>query len=63
MDYKSELQVDKANNFTIVRLIAAICVIISHSYDVTGYAIFEPLKRISKAYLVFSDIGLIVFLQ
>jgi peptidoglycan/LPS O-acetylase OafA/YrhL len=57
----NKLPVAHTNNFTIVRFVAAICVIISHSYDVTGFAAFEPLKRITKEYLVFSDVGLIAF--
>jgi len=56
-----QLHPKHTNNFTIIRLIAAITVIISHSYDVTGNALHEPLRRISKEYLVFSDIGLTAF--
>lgn len=49
------------NNFTVLRLFAAICVVVSHSFDITGYATLEPLRRLTKEYLVFSDIGLIIF--
>jgi len=57
----NKLPATHANNFTLIRLVAAISVILSHSYDVTGFAAFEPLKRITKEYLVSSDIGLIAF--
>ena len=62
MQADNKLPVEYPNNFTILRLVAAVCVVVSHSFDVTGYATLEPLRRLTNEYLVFSDIGLIIFL-
>ncbi|MBC7651290.1 MAG: acyltransferase, partial [Deinococcales bacterium] len=49
------------NNFTLLRLIAALLVVVSHSYYLTGNEVKEPLYIISKHKLLLSDIGLNIF--
>ena len=49
------------NNFTFLRLAAALSVIISHSFDVVGKASFEPLSYFTNNKVEFSSFGLATF--
>ena len=49
------------NNFTLLRLIAALLVIVSHSFFLTGNEAKEPLYIISHGKIILSDIGLYIF--
>jgi len=49
------------NNFTFLRLVAAVSVIISHSFDVVGKASFEPLSYFTNNKVEFSSFGLATF--
>ncbi|MCC6288067.1 MAG: acyltransferase [Chitinophagaceae bacterium] len=50
-----------SNNFTLLRHVAALFVIISHSYDLLGRSGEEKLSMLTNGTLSFSRIGLIVF--
>jgi peptidoglycan/LPS O-acetylase OafA/YrhL len=49
------------NNFTLLRLIAALFVVVSHSYFLTGNEVSEPLYATSQGKIILSDIGLYIF--
>jgi peptidoglycan/LPS O-acetylase OafA/YrhL len=49
------------NNFDLLRLFGALCVLISHCFGIRGLAGQEPLYRISLGRYMFSDIGLAIF--
>lgn len=49
------------NNFNVLRLIAAIFVVISHTYMVIGRYESEPLRMISNNTIIISTIGLYIF--
>lgn len=49
------------NNFTVLRLLSAILVIISHGYYVTGKNNIEPIHIITGGKLEFSAFGLCIF--
>ncbi|MFT3747950.1 MAG: acyltransferase [Agriterribacter sp.] len=57
----SKFILNKSNNFSLIRHIAALFVLISHSYDLLGKSGEEPLSILSNNFFSFSRIGLIVF--
>ena len=50
-----------ANNFNVLRLFAAILVVITHSYAVTGTIKNEPLFGITNGNILCASIGLYIF--
>lgn len=51
----------KNNNFDLIRFFAAICVIYSHSFDITGHQDIEPLKIVSDNYISIGTLSVYVF--
>ena len=47
--------------FDLLRLIAAILVIVSHSFDLPGLRTSEPLHVITNGRFIFSDLGIYIF--
>ncbi len=51
----------RKNNFDVLRLIAAIAVIFSHSYDIGGSHIDEPLVRFSGGQMTIGEFAVVLF--
>jgi peptidoglycan/LPS O-acetylase OafA/YrhL len=51
----------RKNNFDVLRLIAAIAVIFSHSYDTGGSKLDEPLVRFSHAQMSIGEFSVVLF--
>lgn len=49
------------NNFTVLRLVAALLVVVSHSYFLTGNQAHEPMFVLTNKRFLLSDIGLYIF--
>ena len=49
------------NNFNLLRLIGACCVIFSHSFYITGNDAIEPVNAITHSAIEASAIGLVIF--
>lgn len=49
------------NNFDIIRLLAALGVVISHSYDLLGQDMHEPLRRLTAGHYSLSYYGVRIF--
>ena len=49
------------NNFNLLRLIGACCVIFSHSFYITGNDAIEPINAITHGAIEASAIGLVIF--
>ena len=58
--YATEI-LNKPNNFTLLRHIAALFVLVSHSYELLGVGSREPLVRLTNGLISFSHIGLVMF--
>lgn len=61
MNAYSTAILNKSNNFTLLRHLAALFVVISHSYDLLSKSNEEPLSYLSNSLISFSRIGLIIF--
>lgn len=49
------------NNFDLIRVIAALMVLVTHSFELSGYLKNEPLYRITEGKFRFSTAGLYIF--
>ncbi|QMW03980.1 acyltransferase family protein [Spirosoma foliorum] len=49
------------NNFDLIRFFAAVFVIYSHSFDITGHQDIEPLKVLSNNYISIGTLSVYVF--
>lgn len=49
------------NNFTFLRLLGAVLVIFTHTYDVTGNSVREPVGYLTNGIIEVSGIGLCIF--
>jgi peptidoglycan/LPS O-acetylase OafA/YrhL len=53
--------INKSNNFDVIRLIASLTVIISHSYEILGLGRGDFLSRYTNGNILLSDLGIWTF--
>ena len=54
-------QINRTNNFDFIRFLAAMAVIYSHSFDITGIGNLEPLRDYTNNYISIGTLAVIVF--